>query len=191
MTKLLEQMTGRELVQLQKNVQMAVRSGAGDINELIHRHFNELISRYLGNRGRNKAGISSPLMEKYLAELQEAKAVLTEEANKVFFFYRKQADVARIEFPALDLIVQEGMSRKGIPYTFAHINGENILTVQVVNEHFFKFPVTMENAERLIGLIRYFINRPECAVREWADIRCYRSYTLASSWNKVASGGNK
>ena len=69
-------------------------------------------------------------MERYLAELQEAKAVMTEEANSVFFFYRQQRDVARIEFPALEMIVKEGMEKKGIPYTFDHENGENILTVQ-------------------------------------------------------------
>ena len=189
MTKLLEQMTNRELELLLENVQQAAKSGVGDINELLQRHFNELISRYLRNRSRHKAEIASHLMERYLAELQEAKAVMTEEANSVFFFYRQQRDVARIEFPALEMIVKEGMEKKGIPYTFAHENGENILTVQVVNEHFFKFPVRMESAERLIGLMRYFINRPECAVQEWPEIRRYRSYTLARSWNKVASGG--
>ncbi len=189
MTKLLEQMTDRELELLLENVQQAARSGDGDINELLNRHFNELISRYLRNRSRHKAEIASHLMEKYLAELQEAKNVMTEKADRAFFYYRQQRDVARIEFPALELIVKEGMAKKGIPYTFANVNGENILTVQVVDEHFFKFPVTMENAERLIGLMRYFILRPECAVQEWPGIRRCRSYTLARSWNKVASGG--
>ena len=73
MTKLLEQMTDRELELLLANVKRAARSGAGDINELFHRHFNELISRYLRNRSRHKAEIAPHLMEKYMAELQEAK----------------------------------------------------------------------------------------------------------------------
>ena len=109
--------------------------------------------------------------------------------NKAFNQLKKR-DVALIEFPALEIILSEGMAKKGIPYLFRQDGEVNLLTVHIAMEYFFSFPVAMENAERLIGLMKYFINRPDCAVKEWPGVRRFCDYRLAKKWDKVATSQN-
>ncbi|MBP5334051.1 MAG: hypothetical protein J6Y66_07770 [Bacteroidales bacterium] len=189
MTKLLQQYLDSELAPLLESVRMVALSGTGDVNALVQRYFNSLISRYFRARSRGKAELSEALQNKYKEELKEAEAVMRDRAGKVFFEYRKRRDVARIEFPALEIIVKEGMAGKGIPYLFRNVNGENLLTVRVVYEYFLEIPLTMENAQQVMGLLKYFINRPDCAVQEMPGLRRTYNYRLAKKWDKVAVKG--
>ena len=107
--------------------------------------------------------------------------------QKAAFRRLRKREIALIEFPALDIIVSEGMARKGIPCLFSQADGENLLTVHIAMDYFISFPVTMDNAERLIGLIRYFINRPDCAAAEWPGARRFRDRALSRKWDRTAA----
>ena len=108
--------------------------------------------------------------------------------QKAAFRKLMKREIALIEFPALEIIISEGMARKGIPCVFRQEGEENILTVHIAFDYFLSLPVTMDNAERLIVLMRYFINRPDCAAAEWPGARRFRDLTLARNWDRVASG---
>ena len=99
----------------------------------------------------------------------------------------RAAIVARIEYPVLARKVKEELGRKKIPYLLRTQLYENILTVQVVNEYFFDIPVTLENVERVTGLMNYFLIRPDCAKKEMPEIRPRIDYGLAKSWKCTLS----
>ena len=129
-------------------------------------------------------------MDKYLAELREAETIVTEEIQRVYFIFRRRRDIAKIEFPALELIINRELVSRNIPYLFRTQKDENILTVHIVYEYFFDIPITMENVVKATRLMRYFLNRPDCAREEMPEIRRRRDYRLAKSWKEVASSGS-
>ena len=161
-----------------------------DINLIIKQTVSDIYSRYLRTRSRGKAELSSTLMDKYLAELREAETIVTEEIQRVYFIFRRRRDIAKIEFPALELIINRELVSRKIPYLFKTQKDENILTVQIVSEYFFDIPITMENVDKATRLMRYFLNRPDCAREEMPEIRRRRDYRLAKSWKEVASSGS-
>ncbi len=128
-------------------------------------------------------------MDKYLADLREAETIVTDEIQRVYFNFRRRRDVAKIEFPALEQIVNHEMVSRNIPYLFKTQKDENILTVQIVSEYFFDISITMENVDKATRLMRYFLNRPECTQEEIPEIRKRRDYRLAKSWKEVVSSG--
>ena len=121
-------------------------------------------------------------MDKYLAELDEARTVVTDTLGQYFFNCRRRWDIARIEFPALEAIVSRELPLRGIPYRFSTRRDENVLTVHIVAEYFFDIPLTMENVEKVTRLLPYFINRPDCAREEMPEIRQRRDYRLSKIW---------
>lgn len=90
--------------------------------------------------------------------------------------------IAQIEYPSLAITVGEGMTRKGLPYRLETVGDRNILTVHIVDYHFFQIPVTLDNVERVLGLMQYFLMRPEKAREELPSIRIVADWHLAQSW---------
>ena len=187
MTKLLEQIVADELRQVYGRVRDAACFPEGDINIIISQTHSAIISSYTRKRTRGKLILRPDTMDKYKAELEEARQRVDGELRDLYFCCQQRWKLARIEYPALFLIIAEDLGRKKIPYMFRTCRDENILTVQVVNEHFFEIPITMENVEKATRLMSYFINRPDCAREELPDIRCRRNCQLAKEWRKVAT----
>ena len=104
---------------------------------------------------------------------------------------RKRRTIALIEYPLLNLKIGEGMRERGIPYLFGTRETGNVLTVRIVGEYFFEIPVTLKNVDRVLGLMKYILLRPDCAREEFPRIRTLRSYSLARSWNETASSGSE
>ena len=46
---------------------------------------------------------------------------------------------------------------------------------------------TLENVDRTVGLVPYFLHRPDLAHEEIPGVRRIRNYPLARVWNKRAS----
>ncbi len=90
--------------------------------------------------------------------------------------------IAQIEYPSLAITVEEGMKRKGLPFRLETIDDKNILTVRIVDCHFFRIPVTLDNVERVLGLMQYFLMRPEKVREELPSIRIVADWRLAQSW---------
>ena len=189
MTKYLEQLVSKAVDPIHGRIRGAA-CDLEDINLIIKQTVSDIYSRYLRTRSRGKVELSSTLMDKYLAELREAETIVTEEIQRVYFNFRRRRDIAKIEFPALEQIISREMVSRSIPYLFKTQEDENILTVQIVSEYFFDIPITMENVDRVTRLMRYFLNRPDCAGDEMPEIRRRRDYRLAKSWKDVASSGS-
>ena len=102
--------------------------------------------------------------------------------------YLKDRTIALIEFPALQVKIAEGMGKKGIPFWFQTRWARNILTVRVVNEYFLEIPVTIETVDRIVGLVPYFLHRPDLAHEEVPGIKRIKNYALAHLWTRTAQG---
>ena len=189
MTKFLEQLVSKAVDSIHGRIRNAA-CDMEDINLIIKQTVSDIYSRYLRTRSRGKAELSSTLVDKYLAELREAETIVTEEIQRVYFIFRRRRDIAKIEFPALELIINRELVSRNIPYLFKTQKDENILTVQIVSEYFFDIPITMENVDKATRLMKYFLNRPDCAREEMPEIRLRRDYRLAKSWKEVASPGS-
>lgn len=188
MTKLLEQKTNTAIEGIKEEVRDAAFADLTvDAGELAKHYFNEVLSSYLRDRGRGKAEISPELMEKYLAELQEARDRIARAAESAYFEIRKQLNITKIEFLALEHRVKERMTGLGIPYLFTTSQDKNYLTVRIVDDYFFRIPLTMENADRVMGLVKYFIHRPDYAWEEMPSIRQVRNPRLAAAWDRLTA----
>ena len=102
--------------------------------------------------------------------------------------YQKKRTIALIEFPALQFKIAEGLGKKGIPFRFQTRWAENILTVRVVNEYFLEIPVTVDTVDRIVGLVPYFLHRPDLAHEEVPGIKRVKDYALAHFWTRWAQG---
>ena len=187
MTKLLEQIVADELRQVYGRVRDAACFPEGDIHLIIKQTHAAIVSSYLRKRTRNKLFMRTGSMDKYLAELDEVFNLVEKDLMERYFYHKQRYTLARVEFPVLELKVKEELGRKKIPYQFRTYRDENILTVQVVNEHFFEIPITLENVEKATRLMSYFINRPDCAREELQEIRRRVNFRLAKEWSKVAT----
>ena len=188
MTKQLEQRTQKTVEYLCERIRAASDAGMSiNINELSELYFKDLRSGYLALRARGKAKISPELMEKYEAELQEARTMIASAADSAVFEFRKQMNITKIEFLALEHRVKERMNGLGIPYIFTTSKDKNYLTVRIVGDYFFRIPLTMENADRVMGMVKYFIHRPDYAWEEMPSIRQVRNPRLAASWDRITA----
>lgn len=102
--------------------------------------------------------------------------------------YLKNRTIALIEFPTLQFKIAEGLGKKGIPFHLETRWARNILTVQVVNEYFLEIPVTVDTVDKTVGLVPYFIHRPDLAHEEVPGIKRVKNYALAHTWTRVAQG---
>ena len=172
-------------------VLLAIKICAGEgIGSVMEKTYGIIRDTYLANRTRGKTNVRPETRERWAQELLEAREVVERTLREQALIINRKRDIARIEYPLLSNKVREGMTRKGIPYLFRTEVNQNILTVQVTGEYFLDIPVTLENVDKVIGLVKYFIDRPDCAVKEMPGIESRKSYYLARSWNKVASSGS-
>lgn len=183
MTKLLEQVIEQEVPLAYGRVRDLACMPDGEISLIIKQTASAIISNYMRKRTKGKLEVSPALMDKYRKELGEASEIVATRLQKLFFTYRKRWEIARIEYPVLEQIVSSEMSARKIPYMFCTQKDENVLTVHVVDCYFLEIPLTMENVEKATRLIKYFLNRPDCAIEEMPEIRRVRNYRLARSWS--------
>ena len=102
----------------------------------------------------------------------------------------RRRSIALIEYPLLAIKIGDGLRKRGIPFLFATRLDKNVLTVRVVEEYFLEMPVTLENVDRIVGLVPYCIHRPDLAHEEIPGVRRIRDYALARSWDKRTSSGS-
>ena len=170
---------------------LAIKICAGEgIGSVIEKTYGIIRDTYLANRTRGKSSVRPSTRERWSQELLEAREVVERTLREQALIINRKRDIARIEYPLLSNKVREGMTQKGIPYMFMTEVNQNILTVQVTGEYFLDIPVTLENVDKVLGLVKYFIDRPDCAVKEMPGIESRKSYYLARSWNKIASSGS-
>ena len=99
----------------------------------------------------------------------------------------RNRSIALIEYPLLAVKIGDGLRKRGIPFLFETRLDKNVLTVRVVEEYFLEIPITLENVDRTVGLVPYFLHRPDLAHEEIPGVRRIRNYPLARVWNKRAS----
>ena len=169
---------------------LACTDAGGAIEKLISGLCGEMGEKYIRYRQGKRTALRPEVLEKYQNEIAEASQWLRETAMEYYFSVRRKVEVARIEYPLLSYRLSVEMPKKGIPYLFVAKGSENVLTVQVVREHFYDIPLSLDNFDRVMSMLKYCIARPEYALEEIPEIRKRRSYTLRDSWNRVASSGN-
>ena len=190
MTKFLERLVSNAVTPVLGRIRNAA-CDLDDVNQIIGQTVSDINTKYMRTRSRGKAELSPSLKDRYLAELRDAESIVTEEIRRVYFSFRRSRDIACIEYPSLELIVSRELGKRRIPYLFKTVKDENILTVWIVAEYFFDIPISLENVERTMGLIKYFIMRPDLAMEEMPEIRRRRDYRLAKSWEEVSSSDNE
>ena len=112
-------------------------------------------------------------------------------ASKIFHVEtdpRQDAVRELLEYPTLKIKVEEELRKRKIRYLFETQMDRNILTVHIINEYFFEIPLTLETADRTLGLVSYFIHRPEYAHEELPEIRKVWSRQLSRQWEKLTAG---
>lgn len=124
---------------------------------------------------------------RYLAEIKETQEILERTVRERFLQYRKNHTVALLEFPLLKVKVEEGLRKRNIRHLFETKLDRNILTVHIINEYFFEIPITLENVDRTLGLVSYFIHRPEYAHEEMPEIRKMWSRQLFRNWDSLTA----
>ena len=186
MTKILERLVSNAVTPVHGRIRNAA-CDLDDINQIIGQTVSDINSKYMRTRSRGKTELSPGLRDKYLTELREAESIVTEEIRREYFNFRRRRDIACIEYPLLELTVSKELGKRQIPYLFKTVKDENILTVRIVAEYFFDIPISLENVERTMGLMYYFIMRPDLAIEEMPEIRRRRDYRLAKSWKEISS----
>lgn len=187
MTKELERITNELLSGTAAVLAAKICSGGKDIGTVIEKTYALIRETYLGRRTRGRGDIRPATRARWEEELREAHDLVDKELKQQAFLIIKQRDIARIEYPLLSMKVAEGMKRNKIPYMFKNFIDGNILTVQVTGEYFLNIPLTLENVDKALSLVRYFVDRPDCAQDEIRGIRTYRSPRLAARWKSVAT----
>ena len=147
----------------------------------------DLTDRYM--RGRNVKAARPETLARWKTELEEAYHFLEKEAEDQVAHIRQRRNVVLIEYPLLAVKISDGLRKKGIPFLFETCLFENVLTLNVVFDYFLEIPVTLENVDRVVGLVPYFLHRPELAKEEVPEIRRVRNVALAREWSKRASCG--
>ena len=171
---------------------LACTDAGGESEKFISGLCGEMGEKYIRYRQGKRAALRPELLEKYQGEIAEASRWLRETATEYYFSVRRKVEVARIEYPLLSYRLSVEMPGKGIPYLFEAKGGENILIVQVVWEHFYEIPLSLDNFDRVMSMLKYCIARPEYALEEIPEIRKKKNYLLMGSWHKVASlGGDR
>jgi hypothetical protein len=185
MTKLLQQLVDNVLLDVEADVHRAACLPGGEIAETL-RYALEMVERqYMGRKvnARTKA----ETFARYEAEVREAQDLVEKSVREAFARYRKAHAIALLEYPALQIRTAEALRKRKIRYLFETQMDRNILTVHIVNEYFFEIPLTLENADRTLGLVSYFIHRPEYAHEELPEIRKVWSRQLSRQWEKLTA----
>ena len=100
---------------------------------------------------------------------------------------RKQQTITLLEYPLLRIKAEDALRPKGIPYLITRQMYQNNLILHVVNEHFLYVPLTLENVDRALGLVPYFLHRPDLAREEIPGIQRIRNWGLARNWETLTA----
>ena len=100
---------------------------------------------------------------------------------------RKQQTITLLEYPLLCVKAEDALRPKGIPFLIERQLCQNYLVLQVVNEYFLYVPLTLENVDRALGLVPYFLHRPDLAREEIPGTRRIRNWGLARKWDALTA----
>ena len=82
--------------------------------------------------------------------------------------------------------VEEYCTRKGIRHIFGIQGKSHILTINIIGEFFFNIPITRETVDRTLGLIPYFLHRPDMATEECPGIQKVKNWKLQKKWTELS-----
>lgn len=100
---------------------------------------------------------------------------------------RKKQTITLLEYPLLRVKAEDALRPKGIPFLIKRQLCQNYLVLHVVNEHFLYIPLTLENVDRALGLVPYFLHRPDLAREEIPGIKRIRNWGLARNWDALTT----
>ena len=86
----------------------------------------------------------------------------------------------------LETKVADYCTKNGIKYIFGLQGNTHILTINIVGEYFFNIPITRESVDRTLGLIPYFLHRPDLAAEEVPGIQKMKNWKLVNRWNTLS-----
>ena len=182
MTETLHKIIDTALQDADVSIHRAACESDGDISEILRNAVETIERRYMAPRRANTS-VKPKTLARYEAEFQEARTILDKSVRDSFNRYRKARTVAVLEHPLLRVKVEEELRKRKIPYLFETRMDKNILTVHIINEYFFEIPLTLETADRILGLVSYFIHWPEYAHEELPEIRKKWSRPLYKQWD--------
>ena len=100
---------------------------------------------------------------------------------------RKKQMIALLETPFFRVKAEDVLRPKGIPFLIERQLSQNFLVLHVVNEYFLYIPLSQENVDRALGLVPYFLHRPDLAREEIPGIQRIRNWGLARKWNSLTA----
>ena len=86
----------------------------------------------------------------------------------------------------LEAKVADYCTSKGLRYIFGLQGNNHILTINICGEFFFNIPVTRESVDRTLGLIPYFLHRPDLASQECPGIQKVKNWKLQKRWKELS-----
>lgn len=111
----------------------------------------------------------------------------SEKAKAAELRRRKKQTITLLEYPLLCVKAEDALRPKGIPFLVKRQLCQNYLVIHVVNEHFLYIPLTLENVDRALGLVPYFLHRPDLAREEIPGIKRIRNWGLARNWDALTT----
>ena len=189
MTNRVEQIVAGVLEDARFDILHCACSNNLNIGEILEGMKQEVSRVYM--RGRSLATARPETLRRWNMEIDEACQLLDKMVGDLFTGYRKNRSIALIEYPTLAVRIGDGLRKKGIRFLLVTRQIFNILIIRVVDDYFLEIPVSLETVDRIVGLIPYFLHRPDLAHEEVPGIRRTRNYRLARSWNERASGGSE
>lgn len=190
MTKTLQKILDTVIGEADVDIHRVACEPGGDISGILNKAVESVEKQYLVPRLQNTHARPETLA-RYQAEFREARTILDKAVRESYNRYRKARTVTVLEYPLLLVKVEEGLRKRNIPFLFETRMDRNILTVHIINEYFFEIPLTLENADRTIGMVSYFIHRPEYAHEEMPEIRKKWSRQLYRQWDTLTRTGIK
>ena len=100
---------------------------------------------------------------------------------------RKKQMIALLETPFFRAKAEDALRPKGIPFIIERQLSQNYLVLHVVNEYFLYVPLSQENVDRALGLVPYFLHRPDLAREEIPGIQRIRNWGLARKWDALTT----
>lgn len=73
-----------------------------------------------------------------------------------------------------------------IPYLLDAVNGHHTVTVHIVKNRFFTFPLDSQNPDKNLGLIPYCVDHPAMAESTIKGTQLIRSWKLYDKWAEVS-----
>ena len=127
-------------------------TGAGELSKIESDVISNSLKEYV--RGSNQAAKNACHFRDSISEI---RSMLSDKWLAV----KKEVEIASIEHPFLELRLADTLGIKKIKYNLVRRPCGHVLEVQIIPHVWMQGPLTVENVDKVTGLVPYFRHRPD------------------------------